>query len=246
MINGYKVVVVLPSYNAAKTLELTYKDIPDGYVDSTILCDDASSDGTFEIAENLGIDKIIKHDSNKGYGGNQKTLYQEAISINADIIIMLHPDYQYIPKLIPAMVHIIAYDIYPVVLGSRILGVGALKGGMPYYKYVANRMLTFIQNLLTGYKLSEYHTGYRAYKREVLESINYMENSDDFLFDNQLLSQVIYKGYQIGEISCPSNYFEEASSIGPWRSIKYGVGVLGVSFMHFLQRMGIGSFSMYR
>jgi glycosyltransferase involved in cell wall biosynthesis len=245
MYQGKKVVVVLPAYNAAATLEQTYKEIPLGMVDEVILCDDASPDNTVEVARQLGISHIIRHERNKGYGGNQKTLYNKAMEMGADIVIMLHPDYQYTPKLIPAMVSIIGDDLYQVVLGSRILGNGALKGGMPMYKYIANRLLTLVQNWLVGHKLSEYHTGYRAFSREVLAGIRYQENSDDFVFDNQMLSQIIYAGFGIGEVTCPTKYFPEASSINFSRSVKYGMGVLGVSLRHFLQRMGMARFGMY-
>ena len=245
MYQGKKVVVVLPAYNAALTLAQTYREIPHDLVDEVILCDDASLDNTVEIARDLGIVNILRHERNKGYGGNQKTLYNKALDLGADIVIMLHPDYQYTPKLIPAMVHIIGSDLYPVVLGSRILGNGARKGGMPLYKYLANRMLTLTQNWLVDHKLSEYHTGYRAFSREVLEGIRYNDNSDDFVFDNQMLSQIIYAGYGIGEVTCPTRYFEEASSINFSRSVKYGLGVLGVSVRHFLQRKRLVRFGMY-
>ena len=214
-------------------------------MDEVILCDDASKDDTVELAAKLGIQHIIEHKSNKGYGGNQKSLYSKAMELGGNIIIMLHPDYQYTPKLIPSMVNIIGDDLYPVVLGSRILGKGALKGGMPIYKYIANRFLTLFQNVLINYKLSEYHTGYRAFSNQVLESINFMENSDDFIFDNQMLSQIIYKGFDIGEVTCPTKYFEEASSINFRRSAKYGLGVMLVSIQHFLQKLGIGRFKIY-
>jgi glycosyltransferase involved in cell wall biosynthesis len=243
---GKKVIVVLPAYNAANTLERTYREIPLDIVDETILCDDASPDDTVARAKALGIQHIIEHEVNKGYGGNQKSLYNAALEHGADIVIMLHPDYQYTPKLIPAIVNIIGEDLYPVVLGSRILGRGALKGGMPLYKYIANRALTFTQNLLVRYKLSEYHTGYRAFSKEVLRSIAYNDNSDDFVFDNEMLSQIIYKKFTIAEISCPTKYFPEASSINFARSVKYGLGVLRVSCMHFLQRLGLAKFKMYR
>ena len=246
MFNNKKVVVVLPAYNAALTLEQTYREIPFDLVDEVILCDDASKDNTLEVGKQLGIQHLIKHETNKGYGGNQKTLYNKALEIGGDIIIMLHPDYQYTPKLIPAMVSIIGNDLYPVVLGSRILGKGALKGGMPIHKYIANRLLTFTQNILINYKLSEYHTGYRAFSREVLESINFNENSDDFVFDNEMLSQIIYAGFHIGEVTCPTKYFEEASSINLRRSAIYGLGVLRVSMGHFLQRIGLAKYSMYK
>jgi glycosyltransferase involved in cell wall biosynthesis len=246
MLHSKKIVIVLPAYNAAKTLEQTYREIPFDIVDEVILVDDASRDDTIEIATALGIKYVIRHEKNKGYGGNQKTCYAKALELGADVVIMLHPDYQYTPKLIPAMASIIAQGLYPVVLGSRILGKGALKGGMPLYKYIANRILTLIQNMLIGEKLSEYHTGYRAFSKEVLESLRLDENSDDFVFDNQMLSQIIYAGFSIGEITCPTKYFPEASSINLYRSSVYGIGVLLVSFKHFLQRIGLASFSMYR
>ncbi len=245
MYNGKKVVVVLPAYNAAQTLEKTYNEIPFDIVDEVILCDDASSDNTAQLARNIGIAHVIRHEQNKGYGGNQKSLYKKALELGADIVIMLHPDYQYTPRLIPSMVNIIAQDLYPVVLGSRILGKGALKGGMPLYKYVANRLLTFVQNVLVNYKLSEYHTGYRAFSREVLETIDFENNSDDFVFDNEMLSQIIYAGFDIAEVTCPTKYFEEASSINFRRSLRYGLGVLRVSLMHLLQRLGLARFRMY-
>ncbi len=240
-----KVVVVLPAYNAALTLKRTLDEIPMDLVDELILCDDASKDSTFELAKELGIQHCIRHENNLGYGGNQKTLYSKALEIGADIIIMLHPDYQYTPKLIPSMVNIIGEGLYPVVLGSRILGKGALKGGMPYYKYLFNRFLTLIQNWMVDYKLSEYHTGYRAFSRTVLEQISFAKNSNDFVFDNQMLSQIIYKKFAIAEISCPTKYFDEASSINFKRSVTYGMGVLGVSLKHFLQRKGIMKFEIY-
>jgi len=240
-----KVVVVLPAYNAALTLKRTLDEIPMDLVDELILCDDASKDSTFELAKELGIQHCIRHENNLGYGGNQKTLYSKALEIGADIIIMLHPDYQYTPKLIPSMVNIIGEGLYPVVLGSRILGKGALKGGMPYYKYLFNRFLTLIQNWMVDYKLSEYHTGYRAFSRTVLEQISFAKNSNDFVFDNQMLSQIIYKKFAIAEISCPTKYFDEASSINFKRSVTYGMGVLGVSLKHFLQRKGISRFEIY-
>ncbi len=246
MYKGKKVVAVLPAYNANKTLEKTYKEIPFDIVDDVILCDDASKDNTIEVAKAIGINHAIRHETNKGYGGNQKTLYNKALALNADIIIMLHPDYQYTPQLIPAMVNMIGEDLYDVVLGSRILGKGALDGGMPIYKYIANRFLTLTQNILVNHKLSEYHTGYRAFSREVLESINYNGNDDDFIFDNEMLSQIIYANFRIGEVSCPTKYFPEASSINFKRSSKYGLGVLMVSLRHFLQRMGLGRFKIYK
>lgn len=246
MYKSKRIFVVLPAYNAEATLEKTYREIPMDLVDEVILCDDASRDGTVALAERLGINHIIKHDSNKGYGGNQKSLYNKSLELGADIVIMLHPDYQYTPKLIPSMVNIIGDDLYPVALGSRILGKGALKGGMPIYKYIANRFLTLFQNFLIGYKLSEYHTGYRAFSREVLEGINFNANSDDFVFDNQMLSQIIFKGFDIGEVTCPTKYFEEASSINLKRSIKYGLGVMAVSLNHRLQKMGLLKSEIYK
>lgn len=243
--NNKKVVVVLPAYNAASTLKQTYEEIPFDIVDEIVLVDDASSDDTVALGKSLGIKHVIRHKDNKGYGGNQKSCYNKALELGGDIIIMLHPDYQYTPLLIPSIVNIIANDLYQVVLASRILGQGALRGGMPMYKYIANRVLTFTQNILINAKLSEYHTGYRAYSAEVLKSINYEDNSDDFVFDNQVISQIIYAGYEIGEVTCPTKYFEEASTINFSRSIKYGFGVLGTSIKHFLQRMGIAKFKMY-
>lgn len=246
MYNNKKVVVVLPAYNAALTLEKTYKEIPFDIVDEVILCDDASSDDTAILAKSIGIDHVIVHETNKGYGGNQKSLYNKALELGGDIVIMLHPDYQYTPRLIPVMVHIIADGLYPVVLASRILGKGALHGGMPLYKYIANRLLTFTQNVLVNHKLSEYHTGYRAFSKEVLMGINYNQNSDDFVFDNEMLSQIIYGDFEIAEVTCPTKYFEEASSINFKRSVQYGLGVLRVSFNHFLQRMGLLNLGMYK
>ncbi len=246
MFNGKKVVVVMPAYNAFKTLEQTYAEIPKDIVDEVVLVDDASSDETAKEAKRLGIEHVIVHDQNKGYGGNQKTCYNTAMALGADIVIMVHPDYQYTPKLIPAMASIIANELYPVVLGSRILGKGALKGGMPIIKYIANRGLTLIQNILINQKLSEYHTGYRAFNREVLETISYELNSDDFIFDNQMLSQIFYAGFEIGEVTCPTKYFDEASSINMWRSSVYGLGVIKVSWMHFFQRLGLAKFKIYQ
>lgn len=246
MYNGKKVIVVLPAYNAALTLEKTYQEIPFDLVDEVILCDDASRDNTVELAKKIGIEHVLIHEKNKGYGGNQKSLYNKALELGGDIIIMLHPDYQYTPKLIPSMVNIIGEDLYPVVLGSRILGRGALAGGMPLYKYIANRFLTFTQNVLVNYKLSEYHTGYRAFSRKVLEGINFNANSDDFVFDNEMLSQIIYAGFHIAEVTCPTKYFEEASSINLPRSIRYGLGVLRVSLYHRLQRWGLVHLNMYK
>lgn len=239
MVGNYKLVVVLPAYNASKTLQKTYAEIPFDIVDAVILVDDNSNDETVQIARELGIHHIIKHDKNLGYGGNQKSCYRKAIEIDADIVIMLHPDYQYTPNLIHSMAYIIANGVYPVVIGSRILSNGALKGGMPLYKYIANRFLTLTQNIFMGQKLSEYHTGYRAYSTAVLKSIDFDNNSDDFIFDNQFLAQIFFKGYEIAEITCPTKYFEEASSINFRRSVKYGIGVLKTSFQYFLQKRGI-------
>lgn len=245
MLTGKKIVVVLPAYNAAQTLESTYREIPFDIVDEVVLVDDASRDNTVDVGTSLGIKHIIVHEVNKGYGGNQKTCYDVALGLKADIVIMLHPDYQYTPKLIPAMASIIANNIYPVVLGSRILGKGARTGGMPVYKYYFNRMLTFIQNLLINQKLSEYHTGYRAFSKEVLMGINYHANSDDFVFDNQMLSQIFMAGYDIAEVTCPTKYFEEASSINFSRSVTYGIGVLKVSLRHFLHKNRLVSSPIY-
>jgi glycosyltransferase involved in cell wall biosynthesis len=241
MIEGKKIIVILPAYNAENTLEKTYNEIPFDIVDEVILTDDFSSDHTVRVAEKLGIKHIIQHKKNKGYGANQKSCYNKAIALSADIIVMLHPDYQYNPKLIPAMCSLIANDVFKVVLGSRILGKSALKGGMPVYKYFSNRVLTLIQNLLMGQKLSEYHTGYRSFNAEVLKEISFNNNSDDFIFDNQLLAQICYKGIEIGEISCPAKYEKDSSSINFMRSVTYGVGVLGVSIRYFLQKIGIST-----
>jgi glycosyltransferase involved in cell wall biosynthesis len=239
MYNGKKIVVVLPAFNAALTLEKTYREIPFNVVDDVILVDDHSNDNTTEVGEKLGIKHIIHHEKNKGYGGNQKTCYKKALEIGGDIIVMLHPDYQYTPQLIPAMVSIIGNGLYPVVFGSRILGKSALKGGMPVYKYLANRFLTFIQNILMNQKLTEYHTGYRAYSGEVLKKVNFDLNSDDFIFDNEMIALIFYNGFEIAEVTCPTKYFAEASSINFRRSLKYGFGVLRVSMLYFLTRTGI-------
>lgn len=246
MINGKKIVVVLPAFNAEQTLEQTYKEIPFDLVDDVILVDDKSNDKTIEKAKSIGIKHIFIHHENRGYGANQKTCYNEALKLGADIVVMLHPDYQYTPKLIPSMVNVIASNLYPVVLGSRILGQGALKGGMPIYKYISNRFLTLVQNVLMGKKLSEYHTGFRAYSKEVLENINYMNNSDDFIFDNQVLAQIFYAGYDIGEITCPTKYDDQSSSINFFRSVRYGLGVLKTSMQYFLHKNGPFKFELFK
>lgn len=245
MLNGKKIVVVLPAYNAAQTIERTYNEIPFDIVDDVVLVDDNSPDNTVEVGQRLGIKHIIRHEVNKGYGGNQKSCYAKALEIGADIVIMLHPDYQYTPKLIHAMSSVIAYDVYPVTLGSRILGKGALKGGMPMYKYIANRFLTLFENILIGQKLSEYHTGYRAFSAEVIRSIDFSHNSDDFVFDNEMISQIFMNGFEIGEVTCPTKYFEEASSINLTRSMKYGRGVLRVSLMHRFHKWGLIKSKLY-
>lgn len=239
MINNKKIVVVMPAYNAESTLEKTYAEIPMNIVDDVILVDDHSQDATVERAKELGIRHIVKHDNNKGYGGNQKTCYNEALKLGADIVIMVHPDYQYTPKLIQSIAYIIANDVYPVVLASRILGKGALKGGMPLIKYASNRILTLFENIMLNQKLSEYHTGYRAFSADVIRAINYNINSDDFIFDNQMLAQIFWAGYEIGEVTCPTKYFEEASSINLKRSSIYGLGVLWVSIQYRLAKWGL-------
>ena len=236
MINDKKIGVVLPAYNAEKTLEMTYNEIPFDIVDEVVLVDDVSKDETVNKAKDLGIKHVIKHDHNKGYGGNQKTCYNKALDLDGDIIIMLHPDYQYTPQLIHSMSYLIANGVYPVVVGSRILGKGASKGGMPIYKYIANRILTLIQNILMNQKLSEYHTGYRAFSKEVLESIRYNENSDNFVFDNEMLAQIFAADFEIAEITCPTKYFDDASSIDIKSSSIYGLGVLRVSLRYFLRK----------
>lgn len=246
MVNGKKVVAVLPGYNVAKTLRQTYQEINLSLVDDIILGDNASEDDSVAIARELGIQHIVQQTTNKGYGGNQKAIYQKALEIGADIIIMVHPDFQYTPALIESMVTLIANNIYPVVLGSRMLGRGALKGGMPLYKYIANRLLTRFENTLLNQRLSEYHTGYRAYHRDVLLNIAFHENSNDFVFDNELLAQVFYRGYDIAEVTCPTKYFREASSINFRRSIVYGLGVLRVSLQYFLQKAGIRSYVIFQ
>lgn len=246
MINQKKIIVVLPAYNAGKTLSDTYNEIPFEIVDEVILVDDNSNDNTKEIAKQLGIKHIISHEKNLGYGGNQKSCYNKALEIGGDIIIMLHPDYQYTPKLIHSMSYLIANEVYPVVIGSRILGKGALKGGMPLYKYVANRFLTLFQNILMNQKLSEYHTGYRAYSRVVLEQIDFNKNSNDFIFDNQFIAQIFHKGFEIAEITCPTKYFEDASSINFSRSLKYGLGVMTVAVTYFLSKTKIYQSRLFR
>jgi len=246
MIAGKKIVVVLPAFNAEKTLEKTYQEIPFDIVDEIILVDDKSHDETVQKAKELGIQHIVLHNENQGYGANQKTCYNEALKLEADIVVMLHPDYQYPPKLIPSMVLPIVNNICQVVLGSRILGKAALRGGMPFYKYISNRILTFIQNILLGAKLSEYHTGFRAYSRRVLESINYSENSNDFVFDNQVLAQIHYAGFKIAEISCPTKYTDDSSSINFRNSMKYGFGVLITSIQYFLQKAGMIKFRLFK
>ena len=245
MIEGKKIVVVMPAYNAEKTLEQTYHEIPFDIVDQVILTDDCSNDKTVETAQQLGITEIIVHDKNKGYGGNQKTCYNRALALGADIVIMLHPDYQYTPKLIHSISYIIAHDLYPVVCASRILGKGARKGGMPLIKYVANRFLTLFQNILMNQKLSEYHTGYRAFSAKVLQSVNYNINSDDFIFDNEMIAQIFFAGYEIGEVTCPTKYFEEASSINLRRSFIYGLGVIRVSIQYRLAKWGLNKFKIF-
>lgn len=245
MIKDKVVTIVMPAYNAAKTLPQTYAEIPHDIVDHVVLVDDLSRDDTIKTALELGIEHIIPHTKNKGYGGNQKSCYDKALELGSDIVVMLHPDYQYTPKLLHSMCYLIANDVYQVVLGSRILGKGALKGGMPTYKYIANRFLTLAQNILMGQKLSEYHTGYRAFSKEVLQAVNYKVNSDDFVFDNQMLAQICYAGFEIAEITCPTKYFKEASSINFSRSVKYGLGVLGVSFQYFFSKLGMGKAEIF-
>ena len=238
MLNEKKILVVLPAYNAESTLEQTYREIPLDIVDEVLMVDDYSADSTVPLAKRLGI-KTFLHDRNYGYGRNQKTCYQEALRHNADIIVMVHPDYQNTPKLITAMASMIAFDVYDVVLGSRIIGGGALKGGMPVYKYIANRFLTLVENLLLGSKLSEFHTGYRAFSKKVLENLPLQANSDNFVFDNEMLAQIIYFGYRVGEVSCPTSYSKEASSIGLMDSIIYGLGVLSAAIKFRLHKSGL-------
>ena len=240
MLKGKKICVVLPAYKAEETLEATYQEIPFDIVDEVVLVDDCSPDSTIEVAKRLGIQHVIRHEENRGYGGNQKSCYDKALTLGADIVVMLHPDYQYDPRLIESMCYLIANGVYPVVLGSRILGKGALKGGMPKYKYFFNRCLTAFQNFIMSQKLAEYHTGYRAFSKEVLEAIDYHANSDDFVFDNQMLAQIFYAGFEVAEITCPTKYFPEASSINFRRSVKYGLGVIHTSFSYRLQKWHLG------
>lgn len=245
MIDNKKIIVVMPAYNAAKTVEQTFKEIPFNIVDEVILVDDHSKDETFDVAKKLGIHTVIRHDINKGYGGNQKTCYEAALKNGADIVVMLHPDYQYTPLLLEAMIYPIARGLFPVMLGSRILGKGALRGGMPMYKYISNRFLTFFQNVMMGQKLAEYHTGYRAFSKEILESLPLHKNSDDFVFDNEMLGQIAFAGYEMGEVTCPTKYFDDASSINFKRSVQYGLGVLRVSLSYRLQRWGLAKFEIF-
>ena len=245
MIDGKKIVVVMPAYNAAVTLQKTYEEIPFNIVDEVILVDDHSKDHTSEVAKKLGITKVIRHEKNTGYGGNQKTCYKAAIDAGADIVVMLHPDYQYTPLLLEAMIYPIARGLFDVMLGSRILGKGALRGGMPMYKFIANRFLTLFQNIMMNQKLAEYHTGYRAFSKKVLETLPLDKNNDDFVFDNEMLGQITMAGFDIGEVTCPTKYFKEASSINFKRSMKYGIGVLGVSVSYRLHKWGLGKFKIY-
>jgi glycosyltransferase involved in cell wall biosynthesis len=245
MIYNKTVTVVLPAYNAEKTLEKTFREIPFDIVDHVILVDDRSRDNTVQLAGELGIKHLVVHNENRGYGGNQKSCYDKALELNSDIVVMLHPDYQYSPKLIHSMCYLIANGVYEVVFGSRILGKGALKGGMPIYKYIANRFLTLTQNVMMNQKLSEYHTGYRAFSGNVLRKVNYKLNSDDFVFDNQMIAQIFFAGFEIAEITCPTRYFDDASSINITRSIKYGLGVLGVSLSYLLQKTGLLKFKIF-
>jgi glycosyltransferase involved in cell wall biosynthesis len=246
MIRDKKIVVVLPAYNAAKTLKITYDEIDFDIVDEVILVDDRSHDETLQVARELGIHHIVEHQVNRGYGGNQKSCYQKALELGGDIVIMLHPDYQYTPLLIPSMAHLLSSGLYEVALGSRILGKGAIKGGMPVYKFVANRFLTLFQNIMMGAKLSEYHTGYRAFTRKVLESVNFESNSDNFIFDNQMLAQIWYHGYEIAEITCPTKYFKDASSINIRNSMVYGMGVLKTSLLYRLNKWKIVNSPIFR
>ena len=243
MIRGKKVVVVFPAYNAERTLERTYRDIPFDVVDAVILVDDASRDNTVEVARRLGIPTVV-HPENRGYGGNQKTCYREALRLGADIVIMVHPDYQYPPQLIPAMAYLIEVGVFDVVLGSRIVK-GAIRQGMPAYKFAINRLLTLFQNLVMNERLSEYHTGYRAFSRRVLETLPIGENSDDFAFDNQILAQAFFFGYRVGEVTCPARYFSESSSIRFWRGVKYAFDVIDTTLRYRLHRLGVARFRMF-
>jgi glycosyltransferase involved in cell wall biosynthesis len=246
VLNNLKIVVVMPAYNAAATIEKTFNEIPFDIVDEVILTDDASNDNTLEVAKKIGIKHIFSHQKNKGYGGNQKTCYDAALNLHADIIIMIHPDYQYTPKLIRAMASLISEGVYDVVIGSRILGKGALSGGMPMYKYFFNRVLTFVQNILMGQKLSEYHSGYRAFKSTAILKTNYTKNSDDFVFDNQILAQIIYNGYEIAEITCPTRYEKDSSSINFSRSLKYGLGCMQTALLFFLAKRNIYTSTLFK
>lgn len=244
MINNKKIIVVLPAFNAEKTLEMTWQELPPE-VDEVVLVDDCSPDNTADIAQKLGITTVV-HETNKGYGGNQKTCYRTALGLGADIVVMVHPDYQYTPRLVTAMAAMIAYGEFDAVLASRILGTGALKGGMPLYKYIANRFLTLVENILLGEKLSEYHTGYRAFSREVIEKLPLDANSDDFVFDNQMIAQMVWFGFRVGELSCPTKYFEEASSINFRRSVIYGLGVLWTALQFRLNKWGVGDRAIFK
>ncbi|MBM4286371.1 MAG: glycosyltransferase family 2 protein [Deltaproteobacteria bacterium] len=244
MLAGQKVVVVMPAYNAALTLERTYRDVPPDVVDEVLVVDDASHDDTVAVARGLKLPCFL-HERNLGYGGNQKTCYREALKLGADIVVMVHPDYQYSPKIIPALAGLVASGEYDLAIGSRILGGGARRGGMPFYKYLANRLLTAIQNLLVGAKLSEYHTGFRAFSRRVLTTLPLRENSDDFVFDNEMLAQAIFFGFRVGEVSCPTRYFPEASSINFPRSVRYGLGVLITTAKFVLEKLGLARFRIF-
>lgn len=246
MIHGKKVVVVMPAYNAEKTLKTTYDEIDFNIVDDVVLVDDKSSDRTSELAKEIGIKHVIRHEQNLGYGGNQKTCYRKALELDADITIMVHPDYQYTPKLIPVMAHMIGSGLYDSVMASRILGKGALRGGMPMYKYIANRFLTLSQNFLINQKLSEYHTGYRAFSKKILQTIDFEANSNDFVFDNQMICQIFHAGFDIAEVTCPTKYFEDASSINFARSTTYGLGVLKTSLQYRLSKWGLGSNKIFK
>ena len=246
MIHGKKVVVVMPAYNAEKTLKQTFDELDFSIVDDVILVDDKSSDRTSELAKEIGIKHVITHEQNKGYGGNQKSCYRKALELDADITIMVHPDYQYTPKLVPVMAHMIGSGLYDSVMASRILGKGALRGGMPLYKYIANRFLTASQNFIIGQKLSEYHTGYRAFSKKILQTIDFEANSDDFVFDNQMICQIFHAGFEIAEVTCPTKYFEEASSINFARSTTYGIGVLITSLQYRLDKWGIVKNRIFR